>query len=168
MKKLLLLMLTVVLSFSPNAEEPGETRELFASIKHLAMKIGSGKREIYAFVDPVCPKSRQFISAVFESEKLQAQNSYYVFLYPQPKFNSDILVATIYESPDPLAMMKKVMTEGYVPDCTEQQTQLKKIEAIAVFGRGLKMQRRPYLIIFEPDSPYCKVSEGTAPCLAGQ
>jgi hypothetical protein len=168
MRKSLLLMLSVVLSFSLNAEEPGETRELFASIKPLAMKIGSGKREIYAFVDPVCPRSRQFIAAVFESEKLQSQNSYYVFLYPQAKFHSEALVETIYESPDPLAMMKKVMTEGYIPDCTEQSIHQQKIETIAVFGRGLKMQRRPYLIIFEPDSPYCKVSEGTAPCLAGQ
>jgi hypothetical protein len=168
MQKLLFVMLAVMLCCSLGAEEPGETRELFASIKPLAMKIGSGKREVYAFVDPVCPKSRQFIAAISESKAMQAQNSYYVFLYPQHKFHSEALVETIYESPDPLAMMKKVMIEGHVPDCTETQTQQKKIETIAVFGRGLKMQRRPYLIIFEPDSPYCKVSEGTAPCLAGQ
>jgi hypothetical protein len=168
MQKLLLVLLAAMLSYSLSAEEPGETRELLASIKPLAMKIGSGKREVYVFVDPVCPRSRQFIAAVSESQKLQSQNSYYVFLYPQPKFHSEALVETIYESPDPLVMMKKVMIEGHVPDCTEEQTQQKKIETIAVFGRGLKMQRRPYLIIFEPNSPYCKVSEGTAPCLAGQ
>lgn len=168
MRRVFLLLLAATLCCSVAAEEPGKTRELLASIKPLAMKIGSGKREVYAFVDPVCPKSRQFIAAISESKNLQSQNSYYIFLYPQPKFRSEELVATIYEAPDPLEMMQRVMIEDHTPDCTETFSHQEKIKTIEIFGKGLKMQRRPYLIMFEPGSPYCKVSEGTAPCLAEQ
>ena len=45
-----------------------------------------------------------------------------------------------------------------------QETQ-NKMNEIANIGKNMKIKRRPYLLIYDKGSKYCRVSDGTAPCL---
>ena len=46
-----------------------------------------------------------------------------------------------------------------------QKNTLTLINKVAKIAKKMKIKRRPYLLIYEKDSPYCIVSEGSAPCL---
>lgn len=133
-----------------------------------AIRIGSGPNTYYAFVDPLCPKSQHFITMINQRKDLQHKNSYYIYLYRLPTFYSDQYIYYIYQSEHPLRALKEIMIDGdydevemtYVKEATRV-----KVDRIAAVAREFKMKRRPYLLIFDEGSRYCRVSEGTAPCL---
>ncbi len=141
---------------------------LMNSIMDDAIRIGNGPNIYYAFVDPLCPKSQRFITMINERKDLQHKNAYYIFLYRLPSFDSDEYIYYIYQSHDPLAALKEIMIEQEYDKADlldVQETTRAKIDNIAEVGKQLKMKRRPYLLIFDEGSKYCRVSEGTAPCL---
>jgi len=146
-----------------------EDRQLLMdSISQYAIRIGTGPNKTYTFVDPLCSKSQAFIRLINERKDLQEKTSYYIFLYKLSKFASDEYIQYIYQSPDPLSALKEIMiNQNYevVDLFTPQPTTLMAIKKVASIGKQMHIKRRPYLLIFTEGSPYCQVSEGTAPCL---
>ena len=146
-----------------------EDRQLLMdSISHHAIRIGTGPNKTYTFVDPLCPRSRAFIQLIDERKDLQDKTSYYIFLYRLPMFESDKHIQYIYQSTDPLETLKDIMIYGDyegVEDFETRSQTLEKINEISKTARQMNVKRRPYLLIFEEGSKYCRVSDGTAPCL---
>jgi len=141
---------------------------LVNSISKYAIRIGTGPNKIYTFVDPLCSKSQTFIDLIDSRKDLQTKNSYYIFLYRLPKFNSEKYIQYIYQSSHRLDSLKEIMIyEDYdvLEDFKLKQKTLDTTNDIAKVAEGLKMKRRPYLLIFDQGSSYCRVSEGTAPCM---
>ncbi len=160
---LVLLFLTLCnISYATNYDE------LARSIEPQAITIGEGDHRVYAFLDPMCSKSQHFLDLIVHSEKLQEINTYYIFLYRLPKFESDALISYIYDAYDILDTMKTVMIEGYEPKLTDYQASPRALERkfrIQEIADKFQAKRRPYLLIFKQGSHYCKISEGTAPCM---
>jgi hypothetical protein len=163
MKTLLLLIL-----FSLNVPALEDRQLLMDSIVHDAIRIGHGPNTYYAFVDPLCLKSQRFIEMIDKRKDLQNRNSYYIFLYRLPKFDSDQQIYYIYQSQHPIIALKEIMIDQDYDQAemieVQEETRT-KVTHIAEVAQQLKMKRRPYLLIFDEGSKYCHVSEGTAPCL---
>lgn len=163
MKALILVFLLLLSSYAVE-----DHQVLMDSISQHAIRIGSGPNTTYTFVDPLCPKSQLFIELINEREDLKEKTSYYIFLYRLRMFDSDELIQYIYQSEDPLTALKEIMIyEDFdaLEDFTVNQNTLDIIHNISKVAKLLEMKRRPYLLIFNEGSSYCRVSEGTAPCL---
>ena len=146
-----------------------ETFKLLQKIRPYAMQLGVGMTEIYVFVDPMCPKSRAYITQISTSGHLLRTHKYFIFLYRLEKFDSDRLIRTIYSASDPKKMMQKVMIERCAPEALKGGSEAyadAAVRTVAEVGGALEMKRRPYLMIFKPTAPYCIVSEGEPDCLA--
>jgi len=144
------------------------TKELMQSISSSAIRVGTGPDIVYAFIDPLCLKSKAFIMHINESEVLQKKRSYYIFLNRLQKFESDKLIQYIYQSQVPKTTLEEIMIFGDIPDLEDFQADKKTLELInkvAKVAKKMNIKRRPYLLIYEENSDYCLVSEGTAPCL---
>ena len=50
-------------------------------------------------------------------------------------------------------------------DFTATKKTIKYVQSFSAVADKMNMKRRPYHLIFEADSNYCRVSEGTAACL---
>jgi len=166
MKKLLLIFL---FSFCLFAQD--NTQALMDSIAQEAIVIGHGKDNMYVFVDPMCSKSKAFITLISEREDLQDKRTYHIFLYKLKKFDSFKLIQYIYQNPSRKTALLDIMVNEEEPSYQhfiakkEGLETMKKIEKVA---QQLPMKHRPYLILFEKGSSYCRVSEGSAPCLEGK
>lgn len=139
------------------------------SISKHAIKFGSGEEsEVYVFVDPLCPYSRNLIKKIDEDRMLQLSNTYYIFLYRLPRLDSEKTMQYIYESSDPKETLIEIMVYEYEVDLSDFQARKTTIDAlgeIAEVAATLDMTKRPYMISFEKGSKYCRVSEGEASCL---
>lgn len=125
---------------------------LLQSIDQYAIVLGSGPTHMYAFIDPVCPRSREFVSMIVESEKMRERYTYHFFYYELARFHSINLIGTIYSDKEPLDMMKKVMVdEKKIPQIEvfslDVSSQIKAINGIA---KKLNIDKRPYLFVVKP------------------
>ncbi len=161
-----LIMLVLFVCFNLLAVE--DRQELMDSISSYAIKFGDGPNRYYTFVDPLCPNSKAFISLIDTRKDLQKKNSYYIFLYPLAQFNSEKYIEYIYQSQDKEDALKEIMIyEDFdgLEDFSLKQETLSIIQEVSKVAKELNMKRRPYILIFDEGSNYCRVSEGTAPCL---
>lgn len=146
-----------------------DTKVLLESISKYAIKIGEGTlSKTYVFVDPMCPHSKKFIQKISENKKAQKTNTYYIFLYKLPKFDSDSLTQYILQSSKQTDALQEVMLkkEKTVLNKSTIKMNIQKImNNIANVGKKLHIKLRPHIIDFEKGSKYCRVSSGTAPCL---
>ena len=175
MKKLFLLLYLSLNVFALETLVLGEnslssnSKSRLESISKHAIKLGHGTiNKIYVFVDPMCPFSKKYISKISKSKTLQAVNSYYIFLYKLPKFNSNKLCQHIYQSQNSLDTLQKIMVRNEKADIKTVVVDKKRQEAIdeiAKVGEELKIEIRPYVMKFEKGSNYCIVSSGSAPCM---
>jgi len=163
MKALSLLLVVALHLFAAN-----DYQRLVDSITKHAIRLGTGPNKIYTFVDPLCSKSQRFIDLIDTRKDLQKKNSYYIFLYGLPRFNSEQYIEYIYQSADRLDSLKEIMIyEDYdvLDSFKVTKKTLNTTSEIAEIAKEMKMKRRPYLLIFDEGSTYCRVSEGTAPCM---
>ena len=167
------LLIIIFLSFnlfsvekSPTSDEP---RIFLEDIRKYAIRIGTGDSKIvYMFVDPMCKFSKRIMSKISENKMIQLANSYYVFLYRLPKLDSEKLIHYIYQSDDPKTVLLEVMVDEEIVELDgfkASSKTLKEIKTISDVAKRLDMKLRPYMISFEKDSKFCRVSEGTASCL---
>ncbi|WP_310442357.1 hypothetical protein [Sulfurimonas sp.] len=99
---------------------------------------------------------------------LQLSNRYYIFLYRLPRLDSEKTMQYILESTDPKATLIEIMIEEDILELVDfkaKESTLKALREIADVASTLDMTQRPYMISFDKDSKYCRVSEGTASCL---
>ncbi|ABB44039.1 hypothetical protein Suden_0760 [Sulfurimonas denitrificans DSM 1251] len=139
------------------------------AIEHHAIKFGSGEAsKVYVFVDPLCEFSRALMKKIYENKMLQLSNSYYVFFYRLPILDSEYMMQYILESKDPKETLIEVMIDKEIVDVSgykaKSQT-IKAIKEIAEVAATLDMKQRPYMISFDKDSKFCRVSEGSVSCL---
>ena len=145
MKALVLILLLSISSFA--TEKP---QALLDSISQYAIRIGDGStNNIYVFVDPMCMHSQNYIEDITKNKKLHKVNSYYIFLYRLPKFDSEELIQFIYQSKNPKLALQEIMIENKEVDTfylTASEKTLKMIEEIALVGKKLKAEHRPFII----------------------
>ncbi|QOY53218.1 thioredoxin fold domain-containing protein [Candidatus Sulfurimonas baltica] len=162
-------LISIILFLCLNVFAIEKPHDLLDSISDHAIRIGNGNsNKIYIFVDPMCPYSKKLITKISEDKMLQLMNSYYIFLYRLPKFESDKLTQHIYQSDDKKACLENVMVNNKQINLDNIQISTDKqkiIDKIATVGKKLNMVHRPYMMVFEEGSNYCRVSEGSAPCM---
>jgi hypothetical protein len=155
------LLLFFLLSVSVFGNEPLITKEkaplsvalpLLQSIDQYAIIIGTGPTHMYAFIDPVCPRSREFVSMIVESAKMQERYTYHFFYYELTRFHSKNLIATVYSAKKPVEMMKTIMVdENNVSAVTTFSSDItKEINDIADVAEKLDIYKRPYLFVVKP------------------
>jgi len=144
-----------------------DRQSLMDTISQHAIRIGSGPNKVYAFVDPLCSKSQSYIELISTRKDLQNHTSYYIFLDQLQKFDSKEFIVHIYQSDDPLSSLQDIMIyKDYDIDFNETTENASLIiEKISKVAKQMEIKRRPYLLLFDEGSKYCRVSEGTAPCL---
>jgi len=122
---------------------------LLKSIDQYAIIIGNGPTYMYAFIDPVCTRSREFVSMIVESAKMQERYTYHFFYYELTRFHSKKLIATIYSAKRPLDLMKRVMVyEKEISMLNTLGSDIPKdINAISDAPERLKMYKRPSLYV---------------------
>ena len=160
-----IILLTLAICYSLIAS--GNTRNLMESISKHAITIGNGPEKCYVFVDPICPRSRDYISLISERKDLHKKKTYHIFLYPLNRFHSDALIQYIYQSKDVKHALEDIMVNKKkvdVDEFTPTTHTLEVIEDITVVAEQMHMKRRPYQILFEVHSKFCRVTEGEAAC----
>jgi len=119
------------------------------SIQNEALVLGEGATDVYVFIDPHCPNSQNFISLVYENEKMRSRYHYYFFLYELERFHSHDLIAKIYSSSDPIQTLLDVMARNKKYDGPIQSAALEKIKKIAAVADKIDVYKRPYIIMIK-------------------
>jgi hypothetical protein len=125
---------------------------LLESIEQHAITVGNGPIHMYVFIDPVCPRSRDFVGMIFENEKMLERYTYHFFNYELERFHSKAYIAKIYSEKDPLEMLRKFMyyKEKIAPLASCPPELQKKIEQISAVAAKLEVNKRPYLFVVKP------------------
>jgi len=125
---------------------------LLKSIDHHAILLGSGPTHMYAFIDPICPRSRDFVEMISENKKMQKLYTYHLFFYELERFHTRAIIADIYSADNPLKRMNKIMIEKQKLKGLEVITNNvnKEINEIAKIANELDIYKRPYLFVVKP------------------
>ncbi len=124
-------------------------------IEDIAIRLGNGPVKVHIFVDPFCPRSREFITFVSSSSKMLARYSYYFYLYRLQRFKSQNLIHAIYNAQSPRVTMLEIMVrdkkfdEPIEPDATTRE----KIARVAAAAEKIDVYKRPYLIMVKHKKP---------------
>ena len=149
----LLWVLSFVVFLVPEctAKELSSTQitALIRPIESLAMQYGTGNIKAYIFVDPKCPHSRDFLSMIYDNEKMRSIYRYYIFFYELKRLHSHNLIGTIYASSAPLQQTlglmvgeKEIKELNFFPSNVNE-----RIESIEAVAEAIGVNKRPYLII---------------------
>ncbi len=166
MKVLSLLILSCLTVFSLDSTKP-----ILESISEYSIKIGEGKTKVYAFVDPLCPLSKALISSIHENKKLQEQNTYHIFVYSFPIFDSQEFVQHIFNAKNKKTALINIMVyEDFDNVIDEEDFVLKKeisanIQTVAKAITKMKINISPYVISYERGALYCQASDSKPSCL---
>jgi len=122
---------------------------ILETIKGDALHLGRGERQVYLFVDPLCPHSRDFIDLIATNEKLLQRNNYNIYLYTLKRLHSEKVVMAIYMSEDPLHTLLDVMVrkDKIKVEVKPSQDVRLKVAAIESVAKKLDVYKRPYLIL---------------------
>jgi hypothetical protein len=138
-------------------------------IENHAIRFGSGDgSKVYVIVDPLCEFSRALVKKIHENKMLQLSNSYYVLFYKLPILDSQKTMEYILESKDKKEALIEVMIDEEIIDVSKYKAKPKTIQTIkniAQVAATLDMKQCPYMISFDKDSKFCRVSEGSVSCL---
>jgi len=154
----LIILLLLTLCSILNANEPLIQKKkvsleialpLLESIDQYSIIVGSGPTQMYVFIDPLCPRSQDFVDMVFDNKKMQKLYSYHFFFYELKRFKTKKIIAEILNSKDPISkmnmiMIKKEKTQGLemIPISITN-----KIDSISKVAGALDIYKRPYLFI---------------------
>ena len=118
-------------------------------IEPLAMQFGTGSIKAYVFVDPKCPHSRDFLSMIYDNDKMRNTYHYFIFFYELKRFHSHDLIGTIYTSSSPLQKALGVMVEGKEMEEVKSFSAKveERIDSIESVAEAIGVNKRPYLII---------------------
>jgi hypothetical protein len=121
-----------------------------------AIELGKGPVDVYVFIDPNCPHSRDFVGMIYESAKMRTLYHYYFFLYSLPHFGSSAVINAIYADASPREAMLSYMV-GHKPlpklsRLTPPAVQA-KVARIANTAKAIGVDKRPYLILDKKKKP---------------
>ena len=125
---------------------------LLEKIDKHAIVIGNGPTHMYAFIDPLCPRSQEFVEMILENRKMQKLYTYHFFYYELKRFDSAKIIGTIYSQNDPLKMMKKVMVDKREFTVLDNFSTMinKKVSEISKIAEKLDIYKRPYIFVVKP------------------
>ena len=116
-----------------------------------ALELGTGPVNVYVFIDPRCPHSREFVAFIAESDKMRRRYHYHFFLYELKRFHSAGIIAAIYNAVDPLqAMLRYMTTVDTLQPAEASDSTHARIERIAKTAEAIGVYKRPYLILNKP------------------
>ena len=126
---------------------------LLKSIDHYAIVVGNGPIHMYAFIDPVCPRSREFVEMVLENTKMQLTYTYHFFYYELTRFHTKNTIGMIYAAKDPLEMMRTIMIDKteITPIGRLSAHVKKEMDEISMVAQQLEIDKRPYLFVVRPN-----------------
>jgi len=129
---------------------------LLKSLRIDAIELGNGPTDVYVFIDPNCPHSRDFLGMISENKKMQTRYHYYFFLYALPHFGSSAVINAIYADASPKKAMLSYMLKherlAKLSRLTPPAVQA-KVARINVTAEAVGVDKRPYLILDKKKNP---------------
>lgn len=153
MKTLILIFFLLTTFLSADTEEEHTIPPYDLSLSQIqtidadAIVYGDGEKTIYAFIDPLCPYSRKFISLVAKNPKMISKYQYHLFLYSVPRLKSTDAVSAIYTSKNPIQTLLKTMVDEDVTYDEGNETTKARVGRIEKVGKTLNIMKRPYIFI---------------------
>ncbi len=123
------------------------TVPLLQSIDKDVIILGSGKKVIYVFVDPLCKHSRKFITMVSKNPKMLSKYQYRLFLYSLPRLKSTDVVSAVYMSDDPVETLLEIMVENFVDYENGNEMTKARVQRIEAVAKEIDVYKRPYIFI---------------------
>lgn len=122
---------------------------LLQSIHDDAVILGSGKKHVYVFIDPLCPHSRKFIKMVSENPIMLSKYQYHLFLYSIPRMKSTDVVSAIYMSKNALGTLLSVMVDEDVHYDKGNDITQARVDRIVEVAQEMDVYKRPYIFIIK-------------------
>lgn len=122
---------------------------LLTSIHNDAIILGSGKKLLYVFIDPLCPHSRKFITMITKNPMMLLKYQYHLFLYSIPRLKSTDVVSAVYTSSNPIETLLEIMVEENVYTEKGNETTKAKVNRIATVAQEIDVYKRPYIYIMK-------------------
>jgi len=120
---------------------------LLKSIHDDAIILGSGKKLLYVFLDPLCPHSRKFIKMVSKNPKMLSKYQYCLFLYSIPRMKSSDVVSAVYMSSDIKKTLLQIMVEEKLSHHKGNEMTKAKVHRIDAVAKEMDVYKRPYIVI---------------------
>jgi len=134
----------------PAIKPPELVLPLLISLRSDAIELGKGPIDVYVFIDPNCPHSRDFLGMISDNQKMLSRYHYYFFLYALPHFGSSAVINAIYADASPKDAMLSYMLRHQrltkLSRLTPPAVQA-KVARIIVTAEAIGIDRRPYLIL---------------------
>ncbi len=122
---------------------------LLQSIDNDALILGSGKKLLYVFIDPLCEYSRKFITMVSKNPKMLSKYQYHLFLYSIPRMKSTEVVSAVYMSANPMETLLQIMVEEKVRYEKVNEMTKARVDRIAIVAEEIDVYKRPYIFIMK-------------------
>lgn len=124
-----------------------ETISLVQSIQTNGIQYGDGDKNVYVFVDPLCPYSRKFISMISSKPKMLSKYKYTIYLYEIPRLHSADTIASIYSSKEPINLLLEVMLKDKKTFAQPNEKTKTTINSIVSVAQKLHIKKRPSIIV---------------------
>lgn len=158
--KILLLLIVYLLTWG----QP--TKQELKDLESDAIVFGHGVNRVYAFIDPLCTVSQHYLELISTNELFLKMNTYYVFLHRLEKFDSDILIDSIYMAPNPKEALIKSMILNQEVDVRFASAEVdQKRNRIRAVANKTQMKQRPYILMYKLGDDICDVREGSDACM---
>jgi len=144
------LMFTLLLSNEHNETQHlsyDQSLSLLQTIHDDAMILGSGKKKVYVFVDPLCPHSRKFIAMVSKKPVMLSKYQYHILLYSIPRLKSEDVVLSVYISSKPIERLLEIMVKEKVHHDKGNEVTQAKVYRIETVAKEMHVNKRPYIFI---------------------
>jgi hypothetical protein len=122
---------------------------LLSSIHNDAIVLGSGKKLLYVFIDPLCPHSRKFITMITKNPTMLSKYQYHLFLYSIPRLKSTDVVSAVYMSSKPVETLLEIMIEEKVSYDKGNDMTKARVNRIAKVAQEIDVYKRPYIFIIK-------------------
>jgi len=154
MKKYILILFLLtqyLLAIQDNTTVPTykKTLSLLKTLDSQAIIMGSGKKDIYVFVDPLCHFSRKFISKVTKNDLMLKKYKYHIYLYGIARLHSQEEINYIYDAKNQLNVLLDIMLNDKKFDylLTPTAYNQEKVREIKNIAKQINVNKRPFIVI---------------------
>ncbi len=129
---------------------PDVAIELLETIKGSAIVLGSGKKEIHTFIDPLCMMSQRYLKLIYKrNKKMFSKYTFYFYLHEIKSKKSRRHILNIMSAESDERMLRAVMLgkEAFVLKDIEDEKSIETFNEIAEVARQIGVYKRPYIMI---------------------
>jgi len=124
--------------------------ELLETIQNSAIVLGSGKKDIHVFIDPLCSMSQRFLKLIYKrNNKIFSEYTIYFYLYELKSKKSKKHILNILSAESNERMLRAIMLgkeEFDLKDIEDEKSE-KSFDKIAEIARQIGVYKRPYIMI---------------------